>query len=224
MSDDGRRGAFRQLHHHAVAVLGDLDTGEFAEQLRELIGAIAAHVEIWVAFEKTAADLSKARGFAVVLVIRDDIGHGALDLLDARPASLPCSRGGLTSVPTTGCFAAIAYKQLKRGKDIARLAKRHGSLLLAHADDGQSAFANAPSKPREIAIARNDAETLDRPGIHDVHRVDDHGRIGGIFACGVAELLNGRDRVLKQRILPFGVQRACPVTVDTLVRDGAVFR
>ena len=127
--------------HHAVAVLGDLDARKFAKQLRELIGAIAAHVEIRVAFEKTAADLSKARGFAVVLIVRDDIGHGALDLLDARPASLPCGRSGLASVPTTGCFAAIAYKQLKRSEDIACLAKRHRSLLLTHTDDGQSAFA-----------------------------------------------------------------------------------
>ena len=42
----GAVGLSVKLHHHAVAVLGDLDAGEFAEQLRELIGAIAAHVEI----------------------------------------------------------------------------------------------------------------------------------------------------------------------------------
>ena len=219
----GSRGAFRQLHHHAIAILGDLNAGELAEQLRKLISAIAAHIEIGIALEKTAPNLSKARSLTVILVIRNDIGHSTLDLLDARPAALPRIRSRLPPMAAPGRFATFAHKQLKRGEDIARLAKRNGRLLLPHADDGEAAFADAACKTREIAIAGNDAKPLDRSGVHDVHGVDDHGRIGGIFARGVAELLNGRDRVLKQRIFPFRMQRARPVAIDTLVSDSAIF-
>ena len=96
--------------------------------------------------------------------------------------------------------------------------------LLPHTDDGEAAFADAACKTREIAIAGNDAKPLDRSGVHDVHSIDDHGRIGGIFTRGVTELLNGRDRILKQRIFPFRMQCARPVAIDTLIGDGAVFR
>ena len=122
-----------------------------------------------------------------------------------------------------GLLAVFAHQQLKRGEDVARLAKRRGRFLLAHADDRQAAFADAACKTREIAIAGNYAKPLDRSGVHDVHGVDDHGRIGGVFARGVAELLNGRDRVLKQRIFPFRMQRARPIAIDTLVGDSAIF-
>ena len=126
----GSRGAFRQLHHHAIAILGDLNAGELAEQLRKLISAIAAHIEIGIALEKTAPNLSKARSLTVVLVIRNDIGHSTLDLLDARPAALPRIRSRLPPMAAPRRFAAFAHKQLKRGEDIARLAKRNGRLLL----------------------------------------------------------------------------------------------
>lgn len=62
-----------------------------------------------------------------------------------------------------GRFAAFAHKQLKRGEDIARLAKRNGRLLLPHADDGEAAFADAACKTREIAIARNYANPSTDP-------------------------------------------------------------
>ena len=160
LAANGCRGTFRQLHHHAIAILGDLDARELTEQLRKLVGTVAAHIKVGIAFEKTAADLTKARSLTVILVVRYDIGDGALDLLDARAATLPRSRSCLAPMPAPGRFAAFAHKQLKRGEDIARLAKRNGRLLLPHADDGQAAFADAACKTREIAIARNDAKPL----------------------------------------------------------------
>ena len=120
--------------------------------------------------------------------------------------------------------ARVAQQKLQRGENVACLSERRGRLLLAHADDREAAFADTAGQTREIAVARHDAEALHRARVQDVHGVDDHGRVGGILALSVAELLDGRDGVLQQRVFPLGMERERPVAVDALVGDGAVLR
>ena len=221
----------REFHRHRAAVLRDLHARELVEQLRQQVRAVAAHVEVRVAFQQTTAHLAEARGLPVVLVVGDDVHYGLLDLLLARGGRARARAGGIRTGLVAPALAAarrlaarIAQQELQRGEDIACLAKRRGRLLLAHADDGEAAFADATGQPREVAVARHDAEALHRARVQDVHGVDDHGRVGGVLALRVAELLDGRDGVFQQRVLPFGMERERPVAVDALVGDGAVLR
>ena len=207
-------GAFRKLDPHVRAVLANGDALELAEKLREQVRAERAHVEVGVALKQPASHLAQARRLPVVLVVGDDVDDRALDLLDGQ-----ARRRAVGLVATR-----LADEQLKRGEDVARLAKRRGRLLLAHPDHRKAALADAARQAREIAVARHEAEALDRVRIEDVHRVDDHGRVGGVLADGVAELLNRRDGIVEQRVFPLGVQGARPVAVNALVGDGAVFR
>ena len=60
--------------------------------------------------------------------------------------------------------------------------------------------------------------------VENVHGIDDHGRVSGVFALRVAELLDGRDGVFEQGVLPLGVHRKRPVAVDALIGYGSVLR
>ena len=50
--------------------------------------------------------------------------------------------------------------------------------------------------------------------MQDVHGVDDHGAVGGIFADGIAELLDGLEGMIVKRILPGIHTVGGPVAVD----------
>ena len=39
-------------------------------------------------------------------------------------------------------------------------------------------------------------------GVQDIHRVNDHRGIGGVFSVCIAVLLNGIDRILKELFFP----------------------
>ena len=94
-------------------------------------------------------------------------------------------------------------------------------LLLAHSDDGHTAFAQARDKPREIGIGAHDRESVDGARIQDIHGIDDHRRIGRVLTVRVAVLLHRDDRIIQQATLPAREARTRPVAVDALVRRGA---
>jgi hypothetical protein len=59
-------------------------------------------------------------------------------------------------------------------------------------------------------------------GVEQVHRVDDHRRVGGVLARRVGELLDGLDRLGEQVVLPALQVVAGPVAVRALDVGGAV--
>ena len=215
----------RQLDGNRAAVFDDLNAAELAEELRQLVGAVTAHVEVGVALEQTASHLAHAGRLPVVLVVGDDVDHGLLDLLNRGARILPALRIALVAMAFALAALAVRIPQqkLERGEDVARLAKSRGGFLLPHADHRQPALADAAGQAREVAVARHDAEPLHRARVQDVHRVDDHGRVRGVLPLRVPELLNGRDRVFQKRVLPFRMKGERPIAVDALVGDGAVF-
>ena len=205
--------ALGEFHSDRTVVFGDAHPRELLEQLREQVRAVAAHVEIGVALLQAAADLAQAGGLAVVLVVGDDVHHGLLHgVLRHRVAAAAL------------LVALVLHKQLERGEHVAGAPEGRGGLLLPHADDHAPALAQTAGQAREVRVAGHEAEAIDVVGVEDVHGVDDHGGIRGILALGVAELLDGRDGVLQQRVLPFRVQGERPVAVDALDSDGAILR
>src|SRR5699024_9732825 len=68
----------------------------------------------------------------------------------------------------------------------------------------------------EVAVRRDDAEPVQVAGIQQVHGVDDHGRVGGVFAGGVAVLLHRDDGIVQKRIFPAFQPDVAPVAVDAL--------
>lgn len=83
-------------------------------------------------------------------------------------------------------------------------------------------LANPRSQPSEIAIRRNETEAGKTAGVEQVHGIDDHGAVGGVFAGRVGELLDGDDGVLEQAASPAFHARAGPVAVDAAHAGGAV--
>lgn len=72
-------------------------------------------------------------------------------------------------------------------------------------------------QPRKIAVRGHNAVAVHHAGIKDIHGVNDHGRIRGILAGGVAVLLHGNDGILQQHMLPGSQLGIRPVAVDPLV-------
>ncbi len=60
-------------------------------------------------------------------------------------------------------------------------------------------------------------------GVQNIHCINNHGGVCGVFAAGIAVLLYRINRVCQQYIFPFGGVRARPVAVDALVGYGTVF-
>ena len=191
-------------------VADDLHALELVEQAGQQVGAVVANVEVGVALLQAASDLAQARALAVVLVGGDDVYHGFFDELLAGEVAT--------------ALAVALHQQLEGGEDVAGLAERHRGLLLAHADDGEAALAQAHSQAGEVGVGGDDAESFHRIGVEDIHGVDDHGRVCGVLTLGVAELLNRRDGILQQHLLPLNMAGQRPVAIDALVGDGAVFR
>src|SRR6185312_1409090 len=83
---------------------------------------------------------------------------------------------------------------------------------------------DARGEPGEVAVAGDDAEAVEAPGVEQVHCVDDHRRVGGVLAHGIAELLDRLDRVAQQHLFPAVEVGLGPVAVDALDVRGAVLR
>src|SRR5690606_30995461 len=88
-----------------------------------------------------------------------------------------------------------------------------GRFLLAETVHGQALLADTRGQAGEVAVAGNDAETVEIARVHQVHRVDDQRAVGGVLAGGVVELLDRRDRVGEQAVLPAAKVARGPVAV-----------
>ena len=105
---------------------------------------------------------------------------------------------------------------------VARFDERLGGLLLPETEYFPSRFADAARQAGVVAVARHDAESVDRLFVQDVHRVDYQRRIRRVLACRVGVLLDRGDRILEQHAFPCRELRVGEIAVDTLDRRRAV--
>ncbi|SOE06297.1 hypothetical protein SAMN05518800_6934 [Variovorax sp. YR752] len=91
-------------------------------------------------------------------------------------------------------------------------------LALAKAIDHLPSFSHTRRQASEIAVARNDAETVHIARVKQVHRINDEGRVRGVLTLRIGELLDRLDRVAMQMRLPAGQVGSRPVPVRTFDR------
>ena len=98
-----------------------------------------------------------------------------------------------------------------------------GRLALAEAEDHLAVLAQPHRYPREVGIARDDAEAVEVLGVQEVHRVDNHRAVGGVLSGSVRELLDGLYGELEELVLPAAQVSARPIPVDALDARYAIF-
>ena len=129
----------------------------------------------------------------------------------------------LLELPGRGpCLVSGSPYDLDVDKFVAGSDKRLGGLLLPHAVHLLARLPQADGQAGEVAVAGHQYKAVHLAGVEDVHGVDDHGRVGGVLAGGVAVLLDGGDGVLQQDGFPGGHIGGGPVSVDALDGGGAV--
>ncbi len=74
----------------------------------------------------------------------------------------------------------------------------------------------------EVAVPGHDAKAVDLASVHALHRIDHERHIGGVFAGGMAEKLDGFDGVALQQILAAPHVGVGPVRVGALYDEFAV--
>jgi hypothetical protein len=134
-----------------------------------------------------------------------------------------CSRGsGRSRAPALRCGRLRSRRGVHvvgEHEFLARALEGQGCGATADTHHEQAAFLNASRQRREVGVARHDAEAVDQAGVKQVHRVDDHGAVGGVLAADDAELLERPDRVIEQVRLPAGHVGRGPVAVDAAHGD-----
>ena len=105
---------------------------------------------------------------------------------------------------------------------VARFDERLGGFLFSETEHLPSRFSDAACQAGVVAVARHDAESVDRLFVQDVHRVDYQRRIRRVLACRVGVLLDRGDRILEQHAFPCRELRVGEIAVDTLDRRRAV--
>ena len=93
----------------------------------------------------------------------------------------------------------------------------------SHADHVHLLLTQTHGKLGKITVAGHQAEAVHLAGIQDVHGVNDHGHIRGIFSYCIVELLDGVDGVFQKSVLLPAVSFR-PVSVNTAVGRITVIR
>ena len=197
----------------------------------ELLETIVAGVEVGTLLQYQTAHLGERHPVVVVGQVVD----GASQQFDERSVDLlfrsrlPGGRRRLATLHLgsglgIGIALAIVIAQvLDIDELVARHDKRTRGLTLTHADDQLARLAQTGGQTGEVAVARNEAEAVHLVRVQNIHRVDDHRRVGGVLARGIAVLLDGRDGVFEQHPLPPSHGGLGPVAVDALDGGYTVF-
>ena len=82
-------------------------------------------------------------------------------------------------------------KYFSENELVASIPERLRCLLFPKPKNVEALFPQTNSKPCEIAIASDQTETIEFPGVQQVHRINNHRTVGSIFARGVCKLLHG---------------------------------
>jgi len=106
---------------------------------------------------------------------------------------------------------------------IARRHKGMRRLLLAETIRDQPFLADAQGEPREIAVAGNEAKAVESLGIEQIHRIDNHRAVSGVFPDRITKLLNRLNGIIQQHGFPPVQIRGCPIAVNALDVGNAEF-
>ncbi len=126
-------------------------------------------------------------------------------------------------VPGRGKQGFVLAQDLREDEFVAGRHKGFGGLFFAEPVDGEPGLPDPGGQAGEIAVAGNDAEAVQLFAVEQVHGVDDHGAVRGVFPEGIGKLLDGLDGVGKQPVLPSPQPGVGPVAVDPFDCGGAVF-
>ncbi len=81
---------------------------------------------------------------------------------------------------------------------VAGPGERQGRFGLAHPQHKHILLAQAHGKPGKVRITGDQAESLNLVFIENIHGIDDHGHIRGIFSGGIGKLLHRHNGMLQQ--------------------------
>lgn len=109
----------------------------------------------------------------------------------------------------------LAEQVLDEDEAPAGLAQGLRRVASADAEHLQSLLAEPAREPCEIAVRGDEHESVESPGVHQVHRVDDERDVGRVLAFRVRKLLVGDEREDRELLLPAPKQRSGEVPVDS---------
>src|SRR5690242_16623698 len=201
-----------------LALLG-LEQADRVDQAAQLAVAPVARVELRRTLADHAAYRAQARPAGVVGGVLDRV---AQQVDQARVLAQLLRAQGLRGRGRLFLAAVRLAEHVGVDEAVAGGDEGAGRLALAEAVDGQARLADAPRQRGEVAVAGDDAEAVEAAGVEQVHRIDDHRRVGGVLALGVAELLDRLDRQGEQLVLPAAQVVVGPVAVGALDVGGTV--
>ena len=117
----------------------------------------------------------------------------------------------------------FAAEHLGVNKFIAGRHKRFGRFLFTKSIYNQPRLPDTGCQFGKVAVAGYQAKPIEPLGIEQIHGINNHGTVGGIFAGGVAKLLYRLDRVIQQMVFPAAQFGGSPVAIDALYIGGSVF-
>src|SRR5690606_27384922 len=145
--------------------------------------------------------------FVPALAILLEFRHRAVDqryrLLHRPERGLPRLRRSLVGNEILG--------EDEPGAGLAEALRRRRA---ADAVDIDPLFPDPRGEAGEVGIRRHQAETVEPPGMEEVHRVDDEGDVRRVLARRVGELLLGEDGVTLQHLLPSRLLALGEIAID----------
>ena len=188
-----------------------VDVGLRADQFTEPRMAVVAGIERRVALAQVGPDLAQVRPAVVLGRTRDRGGQDPLQVGQPRRRLLVlrCRRFRLRRLLT---------QKIEVDEPVTRRDERRRSVATPEPVDGHPRLPQPRRQPREVAVARDQHEALQVPGVEQVHRIDDQCRIGGVLPARVRELLHRLDRMQQQFFLPADKLLRGPVAIRTLDR------
>ncbi|MNV14245.1 hypothetical protein D3C71_1049230 [compost metagenome] len=79
---------------------------------------------------------------------------------------------------------------------------------------GDTLLTDTQRQPGKVAITRDDTETVKAVLMQKIHRIDDHGAIGGVLSRTICKLLHRLDGVIARPAFPAPHGCLCPVAID----------
>ena len=189
------------------------------QELVQALGAEVAHIKVRVTLDELVAHAGGAHPAGAVVHLIDHAVDDAADGFAVDGGIVPCGGagtgfGGRHRRGAVGL--AMVQDQVQILELVAGFDKGTESLALAHADDQLAGLPQTGGQAGEVTVRGHDAEPIQVAAVQKVHSINDHGRVGGVFAGGVAVLLDGDDGVVQQCIFPAFQPHVRPVAIDAL--------
>ena len=145
-------------------------------------------------------------------------GDGFLDLINGGNLGFGSCKGICTSFVCRSSLRCIFRRNdFQKLKGIAGGPEGLWGFLLPDAHDKHTGLSEPLGQLGKVRIAGYQAEAVYISRIQNIHGVDDHGGIGGIFAGGVAVLLDGIYGPVQEHIFPRPFFIVRPVAVNAFI-------